>query len=182
VGTGTKDRLRDELLVVRCQLGERAAFEELIRTWAAPLLSHLRRVAGAQAADDLAQDVWIRVVRGIAGLRDGARLKPWLFGIAHHVMMDHLRLRYAESAAAIDPDADAEADEGGREEALAALESRMAALPPLERETLTLFYLEELSLADLAKIQAVPLGTVKSRLFRARGMLRQAMLSNGVLP
>lgn len=166
--------------MVRCQLGERAAFEELTRTRAGPLLSHLRRVAGVQAADDLAQEVWIRVLRGISGLREGARLKSWLFGIAHHVMMDHLRLRYAESATPVDVFAEEEGD--GREEILAVLDTQLAALPALERETLTLYYLEELSLADLARIQTVPLGTVKSRLFRARTLLRQAMLSQGVIP
>ena len=176
--TGTQDGLREELLVVRCQLGERAAFEELTRHWAPLLLSHLRRVAGSQAADDLAQEVWIRVLRGIARLREGAKLKPWLLGIAHHVMMDHLRLRYAEAAAGIDDIA--EQEDGGREEILAALEVQLAALPTLERETLTLFYLEELPLADIARIQAVPQGTVKSRLFRARALLRERLKAKGV--
>ena len=178
---GIQGRLREELLVVRCQLGERAAFEELIRAWSGPLLSHLRRVAGP-AADDLAQEVWIKVLRGIAGLRQGVKLKPWLFGIAHHVMMDHLRLRYAEKAASTDTTGAPEESEDAREEILAALEAQLAVLPPLERETLTLFYLEELSLADIARIQAVPLGTVKSRLVRARALLRDAMLSQGALP
>jgi RNA polymerase sigma-70 factor (ECF subfamily) len=182
VDTGSKDRLREELLVVRCQLGERAAFEELIRAWSAPLLSHMRRVAGAGVADDLAQEVWIKVLRGISSLREGSKLKPWLFGIAHHVMIDHLRARYADSANGVDVPEPAEENEDGREEMLTALEAQLASLPPLERETLTLFYLEELSLADLAKIQAVPLGTVKSRLFRARTLLRQAMFSKGVIP
>jgi RNA polymerase sigma-70 factor (ECF subfamily) len=178
VSTGTQGGLREELLVVRCQLGERAAFEELIRSLSGPLISHLRRVAGMDAADDLAQEVWLRAFRGIASLREGARLKPWLLGIAHHVMMDHLRLRYAER----DANTGAEADEetSGREEILALMESELAALPVLERETLTLFYLEDLSLAEIAKIQAVPVGTVKSRLHRARGMLRDRMLFQGV--
>jgi RNA polymerase sigma-70 factor (ECF subfamily) len=178
VERGSGDRLDEELLVVRCQLGERAAFEALIRTWSGPLLAHLYRVAGPEAAEDLAQEVWIRVFRGIVRLREGARLKPWLLGIAHHVMMDRLRLRYAERDMAMACDA---GDESDKEEVLALLESQLAALPVLERETLTLFYLEDLSLTEIAKIQAVPSGTVKSRLHRARGLLRDKMLSKGAL-
>ena len=91
------EELRSALLVVRCQLGERAAFEELIRDWSGPLLLHIRRIAGPEAAEDLAQEVWLRALRGIARLREGARIGGWLFAIAHHVVMDHFRLRYGRN-------------------------------------------------------------------------------------
>lgn len=170
--------LRDALLVVRCQLGERAAFEELIRAWSGPLLRHIRRIAGTGPADDLAQEVWLRALRAIARLRDGARIRAWLFGIAHHVVMDHFRLRHGEAGSnELD---DIAAPEPDASEALhARMETELAALPVPEREMLTLFYLEDLSLNQIAEIQAVPLGTVKSRLFRARAMLRQALSSQG---
>lgn len=90
----------DEWLVVRCQLGERPAFDELVQRWADPIWKCLRRLTGDEdAADDFAQDVWLRVVRGIGGLRDGSRLRPWLFGIARRASMDRLRRRYATPAA-----------------------------------------------------------------------------------
>lgn len=173
----TESRLRDELLVVRCQLGERQAFEELVRIWSGPLLRHVRRVAGADMAEDLAQEVWLRALRGIARLRDGARLGPWLFGVAHQFLMDRLRVRYAEREALdeVPDEPDAETLESS-ESLFALLETQLGALPVVERETLTLFYLEELSLVQIGEIQTVPMGTVKSRLFRARGMLRQSML------
>lgn len=54
-----------ELLVVRCQLGERLAFDELIDRWHEPIWKHLRRVTGDDdAAQDAVQDVWLRVLRG----------------------------------------------------------------------------------------------------------------------
>ena len=59
------------------------------------------------------------------------------------------------------------------EEEFATLESGLASLPIIERETLTLFYLRELSLEEIAGLVDVPVGTVKSRLFRARQMLRR---------
>lgn len=170
--------LRDELLVVRCQLGELQAFDELIRNWSRPLLRHIGRIVGDDNAEDVAQEVWLRALRGIARLRDGTKLRPWLFRIAHHVVMDRLRMRYRDIAAetellAMVP----EGNDASPETVLALLESRLASLPVIERETLSLFYLEQMSLLEIAEIQAVPAGTVKSRLFRARQMLRQSMLS-----
>ena len=175
--TDTESRLRDELLVVRCQLGERQAFEELIHAWSGPLLRHVQRIAGNDIADDLVQEVWLRALRGIVRLRNRARLRPWLFGIAHHVIMDRLRFRYAEREALVDVADGREAEElESSESRLALLDTQLAGLPIVERETLTLFYLEELTLLQIAEVQTVPVGTVKSRLFRARGMLRQSML------
>lgn len=96
----TTDQRADELLGIRCQLGERAAFDELIERYATRLRAYVRRVADDDAeADDLVQDTWLRVLRGLPGLRQPARLRSWLFGIAHRVLIDRLRLRYAEPAA-----------------------------------------------------------------------------------
>src|SRR5574338_965862 len=86
----------DELLAIRCQLGERAAFEELIRRWNDPLWRYVRRIAGEDdGAADLVQEIWLRVIRGMSRLREPARLRPWLFGVARRVAMDRLRQRYA---------------------------------------------------------------------------------------
>jgi RNA polymerase sigma-70 factor (ECF subfamily) len=166
----------DALLAVRCQLGERAAFDELIRRWAEPLRRYVRRVAGdAAAADELVQDIWLGVLQGIRRLQDPTRFRSWLFGIAHRRLMDRLRERYASPDSAADgmeevaaaglpdPDRDLEARE---------LERGLQRLPAFEREVLSLFYLEELSLAEVAQVLAIPVGTVKSRLFRARKLLR----------
>lgn len=175
-----REQIRDALLLVRCQLGERAAYDELVRAHADMLVRHLRRVAGREAADDLAQEIWLRAFRGLMRLREGARFRPWLLGIAHHVVMDHFRLRYAVSRQEMHDEIAVEGrEEEDREAVLAALETGLAALPVTERETLTLFYLEDLTLQQIATIQGVPQGTVKSRMFRARGLLRAAMSPQG---
>lgn len=177
----TSDR-DDELLAIRCQLGEPQAFDELIQRWNDPIWRYLRRVAGRDDdAREMAQDVWLRVVRGISRLRDGAKLRPWLFGVARRVAMDRLRAQYATpqtaDVAAVDPPADEIA--GTLHEDLAAMEDALQRLPLVEREVLTLFYLQELSLNDVAEVLGVPVGTVKSRLFRARRMLRDEMATKG---
>lgn len=88
----------NELLAVRCQLGEAAAFDELITRWHGPLWGFVRRLAGDdEAAREILQDVWVRVIRGIPRLRDGSKLRAWLFGIARRTVMDRLRDQYARS-------------------------------------------------------------------------------------
>lgn len=170
----------DELLAIRCQLGERAAFDELIERYADRLRGYVRRVANSESeADDLVQDAWLRILRGMPGLRDPARLRSWLFGIAHRVLIDRLRLRYAEPAhapvEALVDDADLQAEHLKRDQ----VERGLAALAPPEREAVVLFYLEQLTLTEMAEVMAVPVGTAKSRLHRARARLRAALdLSN----
>jgi len=163
--------------VIRCQLGERPAFEALINQWSGPMTGHLRRVTGdINIADDLAQDIWLGVIRGLGGLRDPARFRAWLFGIAHRRLMDRFRDRYA---AEFDPNIDvadlANDTTSDRMQLLESLEANLARLPLIEREVLTLFHLEGLTLAETADVLGIPAGTVKSRLHRARTMLRNRL-------
>ena len=165
----------DEWLVVRCQLGERPAFDELIARWGGPVWKYVRRLTNSdEAASEIVQDVWLRVLRGINRLRDGSKLRAWLFGIARRTLMDRLREHYAAPAMSDIDVSDLAADEADDiEEDLAAVQEALARLPVVERETLTLFYLRELSLGEVADVLGVPIGTVKSRLFRARKLLRR---------
>jgi RNA polymerase sigma-70 factor (ECF subfamily) len=172
-------RIADELLVVRCQLGEPEAFDDLIARWHGPLWSYIRRVIGQRAeAEDTLQDVWLRVIRGIAHVRDGSRLRGWMFGIARRALMDRLRRQYRLPPAA---DVDAETlvaePEAGLEADLEALDVALEKMPVTEREVLILFHLQELSLAEIAETLNLPIGTVKSRLFRARRMARALLQS-----
>ena len=176
------DRQSDELLAIRCQLGEPAAFDDLITRWHAPLWGYVRRLAPSdEAARDIVQELWLRVIRGIPRLRDPSKLRPWLFGIARRTLMDRLREQYSSR---IDDEVDVHAladdePDGSRAEDLQDLDNALAALPIVEREVITLFYLEELSLLEVAETLRVPVGTVKSRLFRARRMLRGNMAAGG---
>lgn len=177
------DTREDEWIVVRCQLGERPAFEELIGRWNPPLWKYARRMTGDDdTADEILQDLWLRVLRGLPRLRDGSKLRSWLFGIARRTVMDRWRDKYAApevSDVDITAIASAAADVD-MEEDLAAMEHELGRLPVTEREVLTLFYLRELSLAEVGDVLGVPVGTVKSRLFRARKLLRDELQSKGI--
>lgn len=173
-------RIEDDLLAVRCQLGEPAAFDELIGRWHDPLWKYARRLTGDdEAANEAVQDAWLRVLRSITKLRDPSKLRAWIFSIARRVVMDRFRERYAEPAMVPIDDTEIAFEEPQSDD-LDMLEKELEALPLLEREVLVLFYLRELSLNELADVLAVPLGTIKSRLFRARHSLRRQLESKGV--
>ncbi len=178
-----REALQDDLLVTRCKLGEREAFDDLIARWHEPLWKYARRLTGDDdAAADTVQEVWLRVLRGIARLRDHERLRAWMFGIARRVVMDRLREKYS---APVDDSVDlatiAEPEDArDLELEISALHEELAQLPVTEREVLVLFYLRELTLSELAEVLAVPVGTVKSRLFRARHLLRRNLTMKGM--
>lgn len=166
---------QDTLLVVRCQLGEKAAFDALISRWTPSLHRYALKLAqDRDLADDLVQDVWLKVLRGLGRLREPEHFRPWLFGIAHRTFVDRLRIRYAQPADA-QVDLNALPDPNAGEDPFAsqhAVHQGLDALPVIEREVLTLFYLEDMPHADIATALATPIGTVKSRLHRARTLLR----------
>jgi len=176
---------QDTLLVVRCQLGERAAFNDLISRWTPALHRYALKLAqDHDLADDLVQDVWLKVLRGLGRLREPERFRPWLFGIAHRAFADRLRIRYALP---VDAHADLNAlpDPGRGEDPLALqrdVHLGLDSLPVIEREILTLFYLEDMPHADIATALAIPIGTVKSRLHRARTLLRHHLISLETTP
>jgi RNA polymerase sigma-70 factor (ECF subfamily) len=165
----------DELLVVRCQLGEPDALEALVREWHPTLHGFVRRMVGPGAADDVTQDAWIGVFRGLPRLNDTARFVPWLFTIARRAVINRLRGEYARPEVELDID---RADAGNPTDQVldrVALDAGLATLPAREREALVLAYLYDLPLAACAEICGVPVGTVKSRLSRARHLLRDEM-------
>jgi RNA polymerase sigma-70 factor (ECF subfamily) len=177
------DRKEDELLAIRCQLGEPAAFDALIARWHEPLWKYLRRLTGDdEAAAEAVQDTWLRILRGMPRLRDCARVRAWIFGIARRVVMDRLRVKYAEAGRVSTGEVDLPIEEESSDlkEELLLLQEELSRLPVPEREVLVLFYLEELTLIEIADVVGIPAGTVKSRLFRARKALRDQLVRKGV--
>jgi RNA polymerase sigma-70 factor (ECF subfamily) len=167
----------DELLVIRCQLGEAEAFDALVLRWHPPLSRYIKGLLpNDNSADDVVQELWIGVLRSIPRLREPASLAPWLFSIARRAVMTRLRQRYA---AAVEVPLNAPDDFGAEDVPIdpsdddwTTLQRHLERLPVAEREVLVLFYLREMSLQQLSAVLAVPVGTVKSRLHRARRQLR----------
>ncbi|MFI5905944.1 RNA polymerase sigma factor [Dactylosporangium sp. NPDC051541] len=169
--------MNDELLVIRCQLGERDAFAELVRGWHPRVERYVGRMLG-RPDDDVVQEIWLAVVKGLPRLQRADRFTPWLFTVARRAVTNRLREAYTRPDP-LDDDvlpADDDTEAVVNRELLA---GALTALPARDREVLLLFYLEDLPLEACAQICAVPVGTVKSRLNRARRLLRQELVRKG---
>jgi RNA polymerase sigma-70 factor (ECF subfamily) len=174
--------LERELLLLRCQRGDRSAFEELIRSWERRLHFYIRRlVANEEDAWDVLQTVWVDVVRGVNDLRDPRRLPVWLYSIARNKALSHHRRAYVrdrvhESRRA----ASAQVDDRCRLETADFIRHGLSRLSEGDREVLTLFFLRDLSVNEAADVLGIPPGTVKSRLHKARKSLREILEREGV--
>ena len=169
---------RDAFLVVQAQLGDRRSLSELVERWHEPVWNYVRRMLGRPGlADDVSQEVWAGALRALPRLKQPERFAPWLFTIARRAVMDHLRDRYTQ-ADPLDGDP-VEDDETAAVLDRAQVADGFTGLPACEREVLILFYLHDLGLEECAQVLAVPVGTVKSRLFRARRLLRDHLIEKG---
>lgn len=170
----------------RIRDGDPAAFEELFDACARAVYNHaFRLTADWSVAEDVMSETFLAVWRMRKRVdADGGSLRPWLLGVATNVARNHLRSnrRYRAAAAAAAADADRGAlevaDIGGRvagqvddRHRLAATVRALASLKRREREVLVLCLWEGLAYADAAAALGVPVGTVRSRLSRARRRL-----------
>lgn len=171
------DTQRDALLVVRAQLGDRVALTELVGHWHLPVWRYVRVMLADRArADDVSQEVWARALRALPRLRQPDRFAPWLLTIARRSVIANITEGYDRNP----PDeAPPTPDEAQAVLDRTQVSDGLAGLPPREREVLILFYLHDLPVDDCAEVLGVPPGTVKSRLNRARRLLRDRMIEKG---
>jgi RNA polymerase sigma factor (sigma-70 family) len=170
--------LKSGLLVVRWQKGDESAFEEIVELWEQPLFYYLRRLAASEAdAWELLQETWLKVIRSIGSMRDGRALPAFLYKTARNTAISHLR-RAAVKEDASDaenlPD-DSATDDVAIFDNAEQVHHALDQLPLLQREVLTLFFLQDLSLEHMASLLDVPLGTVKSRLHYAKIAIRRIL-------
>ena len=179
-----KEDVARELLALRCRRGDRAALEELIRAWEPRLLYFIRRLVRDEAdAWDVLQETWMKVVKTISSLSDPQSLAPWLYRVARNTTLSHARSReppheslenHPETLAE-DPASGALLEFEDAEQVHRGLSS--LSLP--HREVLTLFFLEDMSVEEVATVLEIPPGTVKSRLHYAKQALRKVIAEEG---
>jgi len=170
----------------RLQEGHSEALDELMRIYSGPLFAFLcRRVRPREAAEDLFQETWVRVVERCHTFRANAAVKSWLYRVALNVVTDHYRQEKALrrggdvqhvplegdalNASSSAPDAHTQAVVSQERDAL---HMTVEALPEAFREVVRLRYFEELSTAEVADVLGCAEGTVKSRLSRALALLQ----------
>jgi RNA polymerase sigma-70 factor, ECF subfamily len=141
----------------------------------ARLRPFIARRVDAQDVDDVLQDVFVRIHRGLASLRDEQRLTPWLFQIARNAIADNLRMRQRHPLATAAPDAPAPPPENLQEHLLAAcIADFVARLPSPYREAVTLVELQGLTIKEAAEMSNISVSGMKSRVQRGRTQLRAA--------
>ncbi|HVX83668.1 MAG TPA: sigma-70 family RNA polymerase sigma factor [Phycisphaerae bacterium] len=167
--------LQSALLVTRHQRGDAAAFTELVHLWQKPLFYYLRRLAASEPdAWELLQESWLKLFRSLKTLRDPHAFPAFLYTIARTTALSRLRSPELTAPDSLPP---ADAPDFGEDPALAfdnadQVHHALEQLPLPQREVLTLFFLHDLSLEQIATLLTVPLGTVKSRLHYARQALK----------
>jgi RNA polymerase sigma factor (sigma-70 family) len=174
------ERIFDEYLVASARLGGRAALLRLVERWQPKLIRHAARLTGDDdVACDIAQEAWIEILRGLPRLQDVAAFPAWAFRITTRRCTRWIRRRQrgrllfeglaTEAAVPTAPDcADRAVD-------AATVRGLMAALPPAQKAAMALFYLEDLTVAEIAHALETPAGTIKTRLMHARDALRGAL-------
>jgi len=141
----------------------------------------------AALADDLVQETLSKAWTRRAQLRDEAALKAWMVTIMNHCWLDHLRSRrdfedIEDWRDELESSADTPEASCNREQVIACVRLAVARLPLGQRQVLTLVDLEEFGYAEVAAILDIPVGTVMSRLSRARTSLRQSLLNTAMQP
>lgn len=185
--------IRDEWLVLRWQSGEDAALRELVAGWQGRLYRHARRLVDrGDAAEEIVQEAWLAIVRGLVRLDDPSRFGPWAYRIVTNKCADWTRRRVRDRAEHARCERmggqGVEVERGAAsthvmddDDAVRELREAMRTLSPEHRATLALHYLDGMSTAQIALAMGVPAGTVKSRLHHARERLR-AMIGDGQEP
>jgi RNA polymerase sigma-70 factor, ECF subfamily len=170
-------------LIERCRSGDDTAFAELVDRYKDLVYGLIYRMVHDRGlADDLAQDVFLKVHRGIPYFRGEARLSTWIFRIVQNVCTQSRSSRRAEVS--LDAATDGEGPPrqvGSVDGAFGAIEDRdrldkaLARLPPNYRMLVVAHYLRGVQYEALAEALDLPLGTVKTHLYRAKRRLRELL-------
>ena len=190
-----QDDATDEILMVRYQRGERRAFVELVRRHNRPIYNFvLRQLRVPSVAEDVTQDVFMRLVQNAAEFKHEARFLTWLYTIARNLCIDQLRKlshrRHAsldqpqleQSDASLlgdtvaDPNPQASAERGALSaEVRSSIVKAVDSLPDDQREVFLLREVANLPFRDIAEITGVGESTVKSRMRYALDRLKDAL-------
>ena len=183
--------MRDDeaVLVARLRDGDEDACREFIETYQDRIHTVVARVVGsAGEVEDLAQETFIKALGAIHRFQGQSRLYTWLYRIAVNTARDHLAHRRRRPAvpldtAVVDPVADGDRPDEAlqRSEVRRFVRAALDALPEPFRTTLVLREMEGHAYEEIAQILGISLGTVESRIFRARRKLR-ALLEQEPLP
>ena len=187
---------QDQRWVQKTLAGSEEAFAEIVKRYQRPVFSIVvRMVRDAGLAEDLTQETFIKAFRALRTYDSRRKLSSWLFTIAHNTTIDHLRRK---SLRTVPLETDGEesdpldrlpADETASPERAAmsrdlarAFEQELRAIRPEYAEILVLRFQQGLAYEEISEVTGLPMGTVKTHLFRARRQLASRLADRGLAP
>ncbi|MDY7023046.1 MAG: sigma-70 family RNA polymerase sigma factor [Cyanobacteriota bacterium] len=186
------DDCSDAFLVEQCQKGERQCFRYLYQRYQGKVRSTLYQLCGTLSLDDLVQEVFLRVWKGLPKLKQPSTFSTWLYRITWNVATDRRRTlakhySFNSKLKTIDSTRDTESLSSSADASdlmqihyQDLVQRGLAHLSFEHRTVIVLHDLEELPQKEIAEILNIPLGTVKSRIFHARASLRKFLQREGV--
>jgi len=181
-------------LIARCQAGEREAFDELIRRYQRRIYTFAYRLTGnADDAADVAADTFVRLYSSIGSFRGDSSFVTWLFRVVTNIYLDSRKRRRAHPTQSLDEMIELEESSVQRQveddapspqriaedhERTALLQEAIESLPEFQRVMIVLYHVEGMAYEEIAEALSLPVGTVKSRLNRARLALRKKLESS----
>ena len=172
-------------LVRRCLAGDNAAFAGILEIYQDRIYSFaLRLLKDPVAAEDAAQEAFVKAFKGLSSYNNAYPFSSWLFRIAHNACMDVLRAGNKTVSLDGEDFPDLRDPAQGVEDSVAdsldaeRIEALLASLPPLYREALLLAYREDMGPAEIARVTGEPEGTIKARLFRARALIKRKLAAS----
>lgn len=183
----------DAELIMLCKNGDRSAFNELVETYQSKVINiAYGMLSDSDDAADAAQEVFIKVYRSIGSFKEQSSLSTWIYRITANVCTDFLRKRNRhantfsinahmgddEREFDIKDDAHTPDEQVEISETQSEVRSAISRLKNEYKAVLTLYDIEGLAYEQIAAILNVPMGTVKSRLSRARAALKKELLKN----
>jgi len=174
----TPEALYEQTLVVRSQIGDDAAFQELLKVYGPRLLLFTQRMmqSSPEQVADVAQEIWIAIYRALPRLLDASKFRPWAYRIARDRIFREYRrrklpLRPVDEAQLENLPVPDEFDSAvDREQLYLCLDS----LSPEHREALVLRFFEDMSYEEISRVTGGSVGTVRSRIHYAKHALKIA--------
>lgn len=182
----------DAVLIARSKQGDREAFNLLVDRYSTQIYNFAYRMTNKhEDAQDIYQDAFIHAFKGIKNFRADSQFSTWLYRIVRNVFLDEQKRRRSRPAVSLEENIETEDGSIAREveddapspeevvqqnERRRLVQAAIAQLPERQREILTLYDLQGLSYEEIASTLEINVGTVKSRLNRARRSLRDRLV------
>ncbi len=182
----------DEDLVEAFQGGDLSAFDLLLRRWDRKIQGAIYRIMGSEdEARDLCQETFLKAYRALRGFKGEARFSSWLYQIALNVCRDRMRRRKGKMLVSLEsldeegspppvPSGPSVLDVVQANDLARAVSAAVAALPDDQREVIVLKEYQGLTFLEIAEVLGLPMSTVKTRLYRGLGVLRERLERQGI--